>query len=647
MNKKNKDDKTQTKNTKLSRRDFLKATGAIAGTAAIASILPSVSSAFNNQTSETFPNSAQAIKPPKKLTKYVDALVIPPALTPDTTTYPGFDYYTMSMVQGNTHKFHRDLQPTNTYSYFGTAPAAGFHYLGPTIVANRGTPVRIQFTNNLPLGRTHLLQNVIDTTIMGSTQPNGTPWTDENRVAVHLHGGKTTVPFDGGPRDWFSPVGSGQANPYPEGASIPIGTYTYDYPNDQAATLLWYHDHAWAITRFNPFLGLAGAYILRDNFENDLINGTNSAGQNVGLQTIPSGAYEVPIVLQDRLLDLLTGAMIYPAAIPPGNTHPIWIPEYFGDTPVVNGKAYPFLAVEPRRYRFRFLNGSQARFYSIWFNAAAGPSPMWVIGSEMGFLLAPAPVTRLVIAPGERFDVIFDFTGMANGTIITLKNNAKAPYPGGRGGDIPEIMQFIVGPVGTPDTTTPPAALTLPALNPAVLAQPPKPWREIVLSEMMDPVSGGPLEALLDGLNFTDTTPPNPPLFTETDGTINVWQFINTTGDAHPMHTHLVPFQIVNRQPIDTKAFLAAWDAWRLAGRPAATRPTVDNFLKGAAYIPAPEETGWKDTAKAYPGEVLRIITKFVLPAGVGSGTYRYVFHCHILEHEENDMMLYYAVNKP
>jgi spore coat protein A len=179
--------------------------------------------------------------------------------------------------------------------------------------------------------------------------------------------------------------------------------------------MLWYHDHAWGITRFNPFLGQAAAYIVRDAGENALITG----GQ------IPNGAYEVPIVLQDRLLDLATGAMIYPQTPTPG-THPQWIPEYFGDTPIVNGRAYPFLNVEPRRYRFRFLNGAQARFFSIWFNGAAGPIPMWVIGSEQGFLPAPVPVTRLVIAPGERFDTIFDFTGMPNGTILTLKTMQKA-----------------------------------------------------------------------------------------------------------------------------------------------------------------------------------------------------------------------------
>ncbi len=574
------------------------------------------------------------------LTKYVDALVIPPVLTPDTTTYPGIDYYDMSMVQGTTHKFHRDLPPTNTYSYFGVAPATGFHYLGPTIVANKGTPVKIKFTNKLPTGN-HLLHSAIDTTIMGSldgVNADGNPWVDENRVCVHLHGGKVKPEFDGGPRDWFSPKGSDQANPYPDAATKgTMDSYTYEYSNDQPATLLWYHDHAWAITRFNPFAGLAAAYVLRDDGENALI----SSG------AIPSGGYEIPIVLQDRLLDTLTGAMIYPVGnYPPGTTHPLWIPEYFGDTPVVNGKAYPYLDVEQRRYRFRFLNGSNARFYNIWFDTGLGPIPFYVIGSEQGFLPAPALVSKLLIAPGERFDTIVDFTGLAAGTTLLLKNNAKAPYPGGKGG-LGQIMQFRVKAIVGTDNTTPANLLTLPpsfgSITPPTKST--TTWREIVLQEIMDPVSGAPKEVLLDGYHFMDSVMDDS-LFSEPAGATRVWQFINTTGDAHPMHTHLVPFKVLDRQPFDVAGFTAAWNAWLAAGR-TGTRPTVDTFLTKAAYPPAPEETGWKDTAKSYPGEVLRIVTKFELPAGVPDGTYRYVCHCHILEHEENDMMFQFAVHKP
>ena len=272
---------------------------------------------------------------------------------------------------------------------------------------------------------------------------------------------------------------------------------------------------------------------------------------------------------------------------------------------------------------------------------------MWVIGSEQGFLPKPRHLHSLVLAPGERFDTIVDFTGMTPGSTLTLMNNAKAPYPDGTGGEVQEIMQFRLVPLVGTDTTSLPHRLKLPHIDPPLPIPPKSKWREIVISEIADPITGEPLEALLDGQNFTESAPPNPPLFTEKNHEKNVWQFINTTGDAHPMHLHLVKFKIVGRQMFDSTAFLVAWDAWIAAGRPIATRPSVTAFLLGTPTLPAPEETGWKDTAKANPGEVLRIIAKFDLPDHAPKGTHIYVCHCHILEHEENDMMFYFGVNKP
>ena len=638
-----------------SRRRFLKIAGLAAGATAVAATVTTLTPGpLRKTTPDSTVFAAAAPVPPNGLTPFVDPLVIPPVLTPNTTKYPGKDYYEISIVPGTGHKFHSSLPATTlTQSYFATAPVPGvFHYLGPTIVAQSKRPVKLKVTNKLALGlhQIHQVGGVagtpMDYTIMGTTDPTKIPpntavarWTDEHRVCVHLHGGKTLTQHDGGPRDWFSPAGSTQANPYPEGAAIDpakSGSHTYEYPNDQDAAMLWYHDHAWGITRFNPFLGQAAAYIIRDKAENKLIEDGK----------IPNGAYEVPIVLQERLLDD-TGYTIYPPTDIPG-THPRWMPEYFGDTPIVNGRAFPFFNVEPRRYRFRFLNGSQARFYNIWFHPQPLPSPslpMWVIGSEQGFLPEPMNLNSIVIAPGERFDTIVDFTEMTPGSTLKLMNNAKAPYPDGTGGEVQEIMEFRLVPLVGTDTTSLPVRLKLPPIDPPLRKPLKSKWREIVISEIMD-FTGEPLEALLDGQNFTESAPPNPPLFTEEDGETNVWQFINTTGDAHPMHLHLVKFKIVDRQMFDSTAFLDAWDEWIAAGRPKATRPSVNAFLLGAPTHPRPEETGWKDTAKANPGEVLRIIAKFDLPAGAPEGTNIYVCHCHILEHEENDMMFYYGVQK-
>lgn len=582
------------------------------------------------------------------ITPFADPLFIPPVAIPiPNKKYRGADYYEIPIVQSK-HRFHSSLDDASAYGFDGAT------YLGPTIVANKDRPVVIKFTNKLPLGK-HLFHDAIDTTIMGASpdveaamnwkpgDPLPPHWDDENRVVIHLHGGKTAPQFDGHPRAWFSPVGSKQVNPYPEAPAAKNGSFIYKWSNEQPSATLWYHDHAWGITRFNPFAGMAAAYLIRDIFEDDLIKGTNNGGKNRSGQKIPGGSYEVPIVLQDKLLDLNSGSMVYPNE---GVTayHPEWIPEYFGDIPVVNGTAYPYLDVEPRRYRFHFLNGSNARFYNIWFDNGSGQVPMWVIGSDQGFLPASAKISKLLISPGERFDVIFDFTGMQANTTLTLMNDANEPYPNGDKPAFSQIMQFrIKKKLKGKDSTTPAKALKLPPIASIRVSKTPrKSWREIVLQESMDPVTDSPKEILLDGRHFTESLD-NPELFLEMPGKKRVWQFINLTVDAHPMHIHLVAFKVVNRQPFDVGKFTDAWNAWIAGGR-AGKRPTINDYLIKKPYAPAPEEKGWKDTAKAYPGEVLRVATRFDLPSGVESGNY--VSHCHILEHEENDMMLQFRVQK-
>ncbi len=616
-------DEKNKKEFNMNRRTFVKIAGATIGAAALGLRLP----------------LAQIADAAFPLTKFVDPLPIPPVAIPNKVKYPGADYYEIPIVQATTHKFHRDLPPTTTYSY-------GADYLGPTIVAQKNRMVRMKFTNNLPRGN-HLLHDAIDTTIMGASPDdnavmNWKPgddlppnWVDENRVAVHLHGGKVRPEFDGHPRAWFSPVGSNQVNPYPEAVGN-NGSYEYQYPNDQPAAGLWYHDHAFGITRFNPSAGLAAGYLLRDPLENVLIR----------TRILPSGKYEVPIVLQDKVLDPDTGAMLYPIE-PDAVTafHPKWIPEYFGDTPIVNGKAYPYLNVDRTRYRFRFFNGSNAAFYNVSFETGTGPVPFYVIGSDQGFLPLPVQLNKLLIAPGERFDIIFNFERVPLGTVLTLKNDANTPYPDGDQG-ITEIMQFNVNSgkannrdnaIGAIDNMLKSVAVPTPQI-----ATPAKPWREIVLRENEDPVSGNPIEVLLDSRPFMDSLN-DPTLFAEKAGKPNVWQFVNLTVDAHPMHLHLVKFKVLNRQPFDVDGFKPVWDAWVAGGR-VGPRPTVDNYLtKGPAIVPPQEERGFKDTAKAYPGQILRILATFDLPSGLKSG--KYVSHCHILEHEENDMMLQFMVS--
>ncbi len=232
------------------------------------------------------------------------------------------------------------------------------------------------------------LLDAIDSTIAGSDVPTGA-------AIPHLHGGHTAARFDGTPMQWWTR--NGKTGP-------DYVTDTFTYLNDQPASLLWYHDHTMGATRLKPYLGLAAGYLIFDKVD----NGTTINGQKV-----PSGygKYHLPLVLQDKQFND-DGTLFYPtkASAPPT---PKWVPEFFGDTPVVNGKAYPFLDAQPRRYRLRILNGSQARFYNLHFHQVGGSDlPFWVIGSEGGLLPKPAEKTSLLIAPGERFDVIVDLTGL-------------------------------------------------------------------------------------------------------------------------------------------------------------------------------------------------------------------------------------------
>jgi spore coat protein A len=388
------------------------------------------------------------------------------------------------------------------------------------------------------------------------------------------------------------------------------------------------------ITRLNAYAGLAALYFIRDTQDTGLP--TNPLG-------LPAGPYEIPLVIQDKQFNP-DGSLFYPT-VGMNAVHPIWVPEFFGDTAVVNAKAFPFLNVEPRRYRFRMVNGSQARFYNMWIaGAGKGNLPMWVIGMEQSLLSTKAvPLQKLLLAPGERADVIVDFTGIKPGTSFVLSNDANVPYPGGgkKGGtNIPDIMQFnVIAPLLTspPENAIAPASIVLPIVTPLV-ATSTAPVREIVMKETLDPITLTPMHVLNEKwfnepTSTTYTIDETPKL-----GDTEIWQFINLTVDAHPMHMHLVKFQVVDRQALNSVLYSTDYLAWVKAGRPPATKPVLSTYLVGLPLPPALEESGWKDTVKAYPGQITRVISTFDLPLGV-SAPAEYVYHCHILEHEENEMM--------
>lgn len=485
--------------------------------------------------------------------------------------------YQVRMVQAE-KRLHSQLPPTRVWGYEGEYP-------GPTFEARRGVPVQVEWRNELPAE--HLFP--VDQHIHGAMPP-----APAVRTVPHLHGSRTTPESDGLPEKWFA---SGHAA-------------VYHYPNDQHAATLWYHDHALGITRLNAYAGLSGFYLLRDEQEDGL--------------GLPRGDYELPIVLQDRTLDEQGQLKYVPTkedgtAAAPG----VWAPEFFGDLPVLNGAIYPYLEVEPRRYRLRLLNAANSRFFNLYFNLArrATDVPALIgfeqIGSDGGLLAKPVELTHVLLGPAERADLLVDFSEHA-GKTVTLSNNAASPYPGwavlvGAHPPLDELMQFRVTlPLSGKTTAGLPAALvSVPRYNAAEAVR----TRDFVLREKMD-AQGNTLSVLINDQHYDEAVTEQPKL-----GTLEKWRFINTTDDAHPMHLHLVQFQILERQGFDRGQFALG----RLQ-------------LVGTARPPEANEAGWKDTAVVSPGDVLSILVKFEGYTG------RYVFHCHMLEHEDNDMMRPYEV---
>jgi hypothetical protein len=321
-------------------------------------------------------------------------------------------------------------------------------------------------------------------------------------------------------------------------------------------------------------MGMAGFYLLTDAFEQSL--------------NLPSGEFEIGLAIQDRSINP-DGTWSYPATVKQN---------FFGDTILVNGKVWPFLNVKQGKYRFRFLGGSNSRSYALSLSTGA---PITIIGNDLGLLPAPINVTELTFGPGERYDGIIDFASYAPGTEIILQNSAPIKYPNSAApteGVLPEIMKFII--TGDPGYTAP---------IPATL----RPFRSIPESESVntrilnlerDTEGCGGGEWLINGLHWDDITE-LPDL-----GTTEVWEWVNDTDIMHPMHLHLVAFQILDRFALD-----------------ALGNPT------GPPIPPEPYERGWKDTAMAHARTVTRVIAHFEDYIG------KYAYHCHILEHEDHEMM--------
>jgi len=658
---------------------------------------------------------------PTTIPKYVTSLIIPPEMPaagtvrPNGRSGPKLPYYEIEVVQFSQQILPPGMPATTVWSYAARGHPETRNYPAFTVENKVGLPTRVKWINGLVDADGNYLPHLlpVDQTVHWANPPQecregpsrpdceGTsqePYAGPVPIVTHVHGAHVGPESDGYPEAWYLP----NANDIPAGyetrgtrfgqfdpSNSEPGTAVFQYPNDQRDMTLWYHDHALGMTRSNVYAGPAGFWLLRSSEETalNLPRPAPRLKDKAGTRY-----YEIPIAIQDRSFDA-DGSLFYPDNraffeglepdelqidfAPDSDVAPIWNPEGFFNTMVVNGRTWPKLDVEPRRYRFRLLNGCNSRFLnlSLWVVDVNGNKvselPIYVFGTESGLLPkvvkittgtvevlpgggasgvpAPAkhPLQALLMGNAERADVIVDFTGLPQGTVVRMFNTGPdepfggfpfdEPFDAADPGTTGQVMQFVVGKLQKPDTSARPQNLSLAPIAPLV----PTATRQVSLNEgesevvCVEEVNGdlvqvfgstppecagggfpfGPTIALLgtvagDGsgipLRWADGITENPAL-----GATELWEIHNFTADAHPIHLHLVNFQVVDRQPFG-----------------------------GAPYPPEPWETGYKDTVIAYPGEITRIRATFDI-AGL------YVWHCHIVEHEDNEMMRSYCVGTP
>jgi bilirubin oxidase len=603
---------------------------------------------------------------PLTVPKYVQPLVIPPAMprtgrVSEPKSGRKADFYEIAVRQFQQQILPPGLPPTTVWSYGSVNHPGTFNYPAFTIEADWRTPVRVNWINGLVDAQDKFLPHLlpVDPTLHWANPPGGRrgrdsrpdfgggptpgPYTGPVPMVVHLHGGESTrEESDGYAEAWYLPAardiprGYARTGTYYEtfrrsselGDRWRLGTAVFEYENDQDAATLWYHDHTLGMTRLNVYAGPAGFYLLRGG-PRDAVHG-KLPGPAPALGDPPGiPYYEIPIAVQDRSFNR-DGSLFYPDSreffdgfggpfIPDSDIAPLWNPEFFGNTMVVNGRTWPVLEVERRRYRLRFLNGCNSRFLILRLGEEL---PIWQIGAEGGFLPKPVELRELLLAPAERADTIVDFTDVPAGSEVVLWNVAPdEPFGGGVPGvDFPpadpattgQVMMFRVVPRVGKDTSTPPHRLGLPRLE--RLPREHK-TRRLSLTEVDSEVlpDVGPESALLgtvarDGsvraLGWDDPITEDPRV-----GDTEVWELFNFTEDAHPIHIHEVLFEVLGRRTLEA----------------------------GPLRPPETWETGRKDTVIAYPGEVTRIRATFGI-AGL------FVWHCHIVEHEDNEMMRPYRI---
>ena len=596
---------------------------------------------------------------PLGIPKYVTALprlgVMP---STGVTSYNGapVDTYVIASRQFTQQMLPSGYPSTTVWGYGSPSVSGTFHAPALTIEAKYDGPVRVTWANQLVDSSGNYLPHLftVDPTLHWANPPGGVsgrdthttfastppPYTGPVPLVTHLHGAHVTEESDGYPEAWTLPAAGNIPAGYAAvgsfydqykaeaaaryGVAWQPGTSIYQYPNDQRATAMWYHDHTLGMTRVNVQSGLAGFYLLRGG-PGDLPAGV-----------LPSGPQEIAMMLQDRSFNK-DGSLFFPGSrtffgdttaggpwIPTTDTPPYWNPEYFANTVLVNGAVWPVWNVARRRYRLRVLNASNARTYLLKVvtnpladRPASAALPIWQLGADGGFLPIPAQLDEAIIAPAERADLILDFTNVPAGTELYLINEGPdEPYHGG----VPntdftaadyyttgQVMKIVVADsvAAITDSTVPPGQLSLPAIAP--LGRPAQAF-SVSLNEIDSTFYGGaPIYGTLGTLN-ADGTPnsrfwDDPVDVQPVAGNVVEFDLVNFTVDGHPIHIHQTQFQVISRTGSD-----------------------------GTVRPPEPWETGTKDTVLAFPGETTKLRAYFDIPG-------RYVYHCHIIDHEDNEMM--------
>jgi FtsP/CotA-like multicopper oxidase with cupredoxin domain len=673
----------------ISRRDFFKISAA--GLAAL------YVSTRNGAIRRVLAHIPGGTLDPLSVPKFKTPLLIPPVMPKARTIHPGkgpkIDYYEISMRQFEQQILPPPLPKTTVWGYGAIKSESKKGLLlhnapSLTIEAKANVPVQVKWINELVDANGDYLPHLlpVDPTLHWANPPGGansrdsrpifteTPgaYTGPVPIVSHLHGAVGVgEESDGYAEAWYLPnarnIPAGYAK---EGTWYSYfadkarekykavwgpGFATFQYPNNNRASTIWYHDHALGMTRLNVYAGPAGFYIIRGGKCGDGRIKDSRTGKRAVLPGPAPKAndpfppkktyYEIPIAVQDRAFDQ-DGDLFYPNTraffdeyvgpyIPETDISPMWNPEFFGNMIMVNGNTWPFQTVEKRRYRFRLLNGCQSRFLILDFSKIPGVE-VWQIANEGGCLAAPVNLTalgnRLLMGLAERADLIVDFTNVPVGNYVLGNLGPDEPFGGGQPGvdfeaadpaTTGQVLEFRVVPAVGPDPTTPPKFLQLPAPEPLPA---PVGRRTLGMFEMMSMIHDGPAEALLGLIDaegnpvhrmWSDPVTENPKI-----GDTELWELYNLTADAHPMHVHEVVFEVVNREKLE------------LNDEGEAELPVE---LTGHVRSPEPWESGFKDTVIAYPGEVTRIRAKFDTPG-------QFVWHCHIVEHEDNEMMRPYRI---